>query len=97
MKTSKQAECAKLIRKELKQMFPNIKFRVNSRSASMMTAVDVYCPKDWTNDQLNELQSKLDKYEYGAFDGYTDCQTFKNREYSHLPQVKYLDVCHEWK
>lgn len=93
MKTLTQAaETAKLVRKELKQLFPNVTFKVRSDNFSMGDSVDViYQQGDLTDEQHRELQDKLQaKYQYGNFDGMTDSYEYDNRQ-DHA-QTKYLGV-----
>ena len=83
---------AKLIRKELKQLYPNVTFKVRSDNFSMGDSVDViYQDGDLTNDQHRALQDELQaKYQYGNFDGMTDSYEYNNRQ-EHA-QTKYLGV-----
>lgn len=93
MRTMTQAaETAKLVRKELKQLYPNITFKVRSDNFSMGDSVDViYQSGDLTNEQHQELQNILRaKYQYGNFDGMTDSYEYDNRQ-DHA-QTKYLGV-----
>lgn len=84
-----QAQAAKMIRKELKAEFPDVKFSVRSRSASMMNAVDI----DWTDGPTrHDVESIVGKYQYGHFDGMIDCYEYSNRR-DDIPQVKFVQ-CH---
>jgi hypothetical protein len=84
-KSTPHAEAAKLIRKELKQAFPPIKFSVISRSYAGGSSIDV----SWTNgptfDQVNSI---IKKYEYGSFDPRTDMYSYTNSR-KDIPQVQY--------
>ena len=102
--TSTHAACAAAIRKELKAAFPNEKFNVRARTASMMTAVDVYIGDYVETEQANSWGDKIDqsdvmkkanqivsKYKYGHFDGMTDSYEYSNNR-KDIPQVKYVSV-----
>ena len=83
---STHAETAKAIRKELKNLFPACKFRVNSQSFSGGTAVDV----KWTDGPtVAAVDSVVNKYQYGHFDGMTDYYDASNRR-NDIPQAKYV-------
>lgn len=85
---STQAQAAKMIRRELKENFPNTKFRVRSDSASMMTAVRIF----WTDGPtIRDVDSIVGKFEYGHFDGMTDSYEYSNRR-DDLPQVKFVQT-----
>lgn len=85
---SKQAECAKLIRKELKENFPRTRFSVRSRSASCVTAVDI----DWHDGPTTaQVEEVVGKYEYGHFDGMRDIYEMSNTR-DDIPQVKFVQV-----
>lgn len=61
---------ARNIRKELKAVFPNIKFSVRSESYSMGCSIHI----GWTDGPLtDEVEAVVNKYEYGTFDAMTDC------------------------
>ena len=85
---SSQAQAAQEIRKELKQAFPGIKFRVRSSGFTMGDSVDV----DWTDgptrDQVNDL---IGHYQYGHFNGMEDIYEYSNNR-SDIPQTKFLMV-----
>jgi len=84
---SNQAEVAKLIRKELKEKFPEIKFNVRSRSFSGGDDVNI----DYTNGVPDdEIRKIVNKYEGGSFDGMTDMY---NYDYDKTgPTSKYIFV-----
>lgn len=85
---SVQAECAKLIRKELKEAFPKTRFSVRSTSASMMTAVDI----DWHDGPTSaEVNKIVGKYEYGSFNPMEDMYEMTNTR-DDIPQVKFVQV-----
>jgi len=61
-KESGQARAAANIRMELKTEFPQTKFSVRSRSASMMNAVDVYWTDGPTADAVDAIINKYQTY-----------------------------------
>ena len=61
---------ARNIRKELKAVFPGVKFSVRSESYSMGCSIHI----GWTDGPLtDEVEAVVNKYEYGTFDSMTDC------------------------
>lgn len=85
---SEVAQCASLIRQDLKKNFPNIKFRVQSQSYTGGNSIRVRYENAIPTDAIEKL---LAKYEDGKFDGMTDCYNYdKNPE--NLPRTKYLFV-----
>ena len=82
------AQTAQAIRNELKAAFPSIKFTVRSESFSGGDSVRI----SYTNGVPYELvQNIVGKYQYGNFDGMTDCYNNDNTDAS-IPQVKYVQV-----
>ena len=64
---------AKMIRKELKSVFPGVKFSVRSSQFSMGNSVDI----SWTDGPARELVDHyVKKYQSGYFDGMTDCYEY---------------------
>jgi hypothetical protein len=109
MKTE-AARTAAAIRKELKAAFPQEQFRVRSRNFAGGDAVDVYVgdcvetdrPDNWggfqkePNAVLKQAHEMARKYQYGRFDGMTDCYEYTNGS-KDIPQAKYVHVapfCH---
>lgn len=82
---STQAEAAKLIRKDLKEAFPTIKFKVTSQSFSMGDSVDVRYVDGPTTKQVDEI---IRKYQYGSFNGMEDIYEHTNKQ--DFPQSKYV-------
>jgi len=84
---SDQAEVAKLLRKELKEKFPGIKFNIRSRSFSGGNDVRI----DYINGvPADEIRKIVNKYEAGSFDGMTDMY---NYDYDKTgPTAKYIMV-----
>ena len=70
---STQASVAQIIRKELKEKFPSIKFSVSSRSYAGGNSVDI----DYTNGvPSDEIRKLTFKYQAGSFDGMTDMYNY---------------------
>lgn len=83
---SEHANCAKQIRKELKQNFPTTKFSVTSQSYSMGDNVRV----EWTDGPTEtEVEFLIKKYQYGHFDGMQDLYEYTNSR-DDIPQVKFV-------
>jgi hypothetical protein len=67
---------AKNIRIELKKAFPTIKFSVRTDKFSGGNSVDV----EWTDGPTTkQVESITSKYQYGSFDGMTDCYNYGSR------------------
>lgn len=84
--TTSQALCARAIRKELKDLFPLTKFSVTSHSGANTSSVRISWVDGPTNDRVNDI---VGKYQYGHFDGMTDCYEYSNGR-DDLPQAKYI-------
>lgn len=70
---------AKNIRRELKAAFPGIKFSVTSESYSMGDSIRVR----WTDGPTGEaVESIVNKYQAGNFDGMTDSYTYSSSEFN---------------
>lgn len=78
---------AKLVRKELKEKYPNTKFRVLSKTYTGGNSLRVLYTGGPSRE---ELEAKLEKYEQGSFNGMTDMYEYTNLREG--PQVKYLFV-----
>ena len=75
-------EVAKEIRKELKQNFKDVKFSVTSK----YNKVDIR----WTDGPTwGEVESLVNKYEYGSFDGMQDMYVMNNKRQD-IPQTQYV-------
>lgn len=85
---SESAKVAKIIKAELKKH--GIECRAKSNNYSMGSSVDIYI-EDQPPWVVEAIKKQTDKYEYGTFDGMTDCQGVKNRGLD-VPQVKYLTI-----
>lgn len=90
---SSHAAAAKMIRAELKKQ--GIKARVRARTASMMTAVDVTILQDVLPATLKQIEVFVGQFEYGHFDGMTDCYEYSNSR-DDIPQVKFAHVSVEY-
>lgn len=87
-KLSSHAAAAKAIREELKKAFPGIKFSVTSDSFSMGDSVHI----DWTDGPTtNEVDSIVNKYQYGNFNGMEDMYENTNSR-EDIPQTKYVQT-----
>jgi hypothetical protein len=80
------AACAAAIRQELKEKYPGVKFSVTSENFAGGNSVSV----DWTDGpEYTEIESIVDGYQYGYFDGMTDCYEFKKDRDPNKPMAKY--------
>ncbi len=84
MKTE-AAEAGKLIRRELKDKFPEVKFKVTSENFAGGDAVNVEWTDGVTEDQVKDL---LNKYQEGHFDGMRDIYEYSN-DRKDIPQAKF--------
>lgn len=84
---------AKAIRKELKLVFPGVKFSVRSSTFSMGDAVDIH----WTDGPTREMvEQYTDKYQYSDFDGYTDMITIDRSSLpAGVPGAKFVQCSRE--
>lgn len=82
---------AKAIREELKKAFPAVKFSVKSDSFAGGNAVYITWKDGATGQAVDEIVSK---YQYGHFDGMTDCYNYTNVK-KDIPQVKYVQTRRE--
>lgn len=85
---TQSAQVAKLIKAQLKKS--GIKCTAKSDNFSMGSSVDINLENQppWV---MKAIEEQTDKYEYGTFDGMTDCQGTKNRDFDG-PQTKYLSI-----
>ena len=84
---SNQAQVAKLIRKELKEKYPEIKFNVRSKSFSGGNDVNI----DYINGvPADDIRKLTYKYEAGSFDGMTDMYNYNYDKTR--PTAKYIFV-----
>lgn len=90
MKTT-SALCAQMIKCQLKKEFPAIKFRVRSDNFSMGDSVSISYQD---GVPVAMVEAVTDKFQYGEFDGMTDCYVSNNRN-ELIPQTKYISVRRE--
>jgi|GEM_PF-1316993 len=84
-------KAAKMIRQELKKAFPSTKFSVTSSLFSMGNSVSI----SWTNGPTTaSVKAITDKYQYGHFDGMTDCYEYSNSR-KDIPQSKFVQASRE--
>lgn len=87
MKTQ-AAKAAAAIRKELKTAFPKIVFSVTSDTYSMGDSVRIKYEDGPKTEEVDKITSK---YQYGNFDGMTDCYNNDNCR-DDIPQAKYVQI-----
>lgn len=85
---SSHAAAAAAIRVELKESFPNVKFKVTSDSFSMGDSVHVSWTDGPTARQVDEI---VKKYQYGRFNGMEDIYEYTNNR-EDIPQAKYVQT-----
>ncbi len=88
--TSEYVKAAKLIRAQLKESFPDMKFRVTSEGGRA-PSVNIYCGLGCNKEDFKEIRELTSKYQLGEFDGYQDCFIFNNVN-KNIPQVSYVMV-----
>lgn len=77
------------IRKMLKKH--GIKARVRASSYAGGSSVNVKILDDVLPATLEQIEAFANRYQYGHFDGMTDCYEYSNRN-EELPQVKFVFV-----
>jgi hypothetical protein len=85
---SEAAQVAALIRKELKEKFPQIKFSVKSENYSGGNSVGVSYENGVPSSEIEKITNK---HVDGNFDGMTDCYNY-NSNPKNLPRAKYIFV-----
>lgn len=92
----KKTTFKKLIKDELKSKgLKNLSDKIVSirySSFSMGNAIDIET-LDMFKSERDQLESIVSKYQYGSFDGMTDCYNMDNRDDS-IRQVKYVHTQH---
>lgn len=86
---------ARVIRGELKKLFPSVKFSVRSSNFSMGDAVDV----SWTDGPSSEMVNRIiKKYETTSFDSMTDCLNYVPIDEAALgcPGAHYVQASHQY-
>ena len=78
-----------MIRKQLKAN--GINARVRSENYSMGSSVDVDINGDYLPAAIEEIKAYCAQFQYGHFDGMTDCYEYSNRN-DDLPQAKHVFV-----
>ena len=85
-KKSSHALAGANIRRELKHKFPNCKFSVRTDSFSGGDSVHV----EYVDGPLiDDVRAIVDKYQYGSFDGMTDCYNMSKEHDGSYGDVKY--------
>lgn len=87
-KKTMAAQTAAAIRKELKTVFPGVKFSVTSSTYSGGDSVAVHTAAVIDREKLKVV---LGKYKMGSFISMDDCYDYDNRS-EDLPQVKFIFV-----
>lgn len=87
MKTE-AAKAAKEIKTYLKSI--GVKASVKSENYSMGDSVNVYLSNQ-TPETMTKIKAHCRKYQYGHFDGMTDCYEYTNHR-DDIPQTKYLFI-----
>lgn len=88
---TESAKASKLIRKELKKLFPTTKFSVKSDNYSMGSSVDIR----WQDEVPQEpVQKVVKKYQYGHFNGMEDIYEYSNTR-KDIPQAKFVQTQRE--
>lgn len=83
---TEHAQAAKQIKAKLQKAFPGIRFSARSSSFSMGDDVNV----SWTDGPtVKEVESLINCYQYGHFDGMTDMYENSN-DRNDIPQSKYV-------
>jgi len=82
------AECAKAIKQELKKAFPKVKFSIRSDYFAGGNAVRIRWQDGPKTKEVDEI---VGKYQYGHFDGMTDCYNYSNSR-EDIPQAKYVQT-----
>lgn len=78
-------------RVDLKKEFPTVKFSVTSASGAGTSSVRV----EWTDGPTSsQVDAVVGKYQYGHFDGMTDCYEYSNSR-EDLPQAKFVFTVRE--
>jgi hypothetical protein len=84
---------AKNIRAELKLAFPETKFSVRSRRFAGGDSIDVSWIDGPTRDQVESI---IDKYSAGTFDGMTDCYSYERSAWTDaFGDAKYVHATRE--
>ena len=85
---SRHALAAAALRAEIKAAFPAVKFTCKSSRYSGGSSLRVEMD-DQPRATFKAIERIANKYQYGHFDGMTDCYEFSNKN-ENLPQVKFV-------
>jgi len=86
MKNTRKTTPAQAIKKELKKVFPAVKFSCRYSTFAWGDSVDVY----WTDGPTEaEVEKYTKKYQNWSFDGMTDMYSYTNSR-DDIPQAKYV-------
>ncbi len=87
---SPAAQAASLIRKELKQEFPGMKYSVRSCNYAGGCSIDINV-QEQPKKVVAKVRDIASKYKLGSFNAMEDIYEFTNRN-DNLPQVNYVFV-----
>ena len=93
MEHTTSALCAQAIRKELKQLFPKIKFSVTSDNFAGGDSVNI---RYTDGVGIEEVRKVCGKYQYGHFDSSIDLYEYSNERKDLPAQAKYVSVSREF-
>jgi len=85
---SPSAQVAKIIKKSITDRGYKCDAKSSNYSMGCSVSVNVY---NMPPDVYKDMDAEFDCYEYGTFDGMTDCSGTKNRDFAG-PQTKYLTI-----
>lgn len=85
---SNHAHAAKLIRQELKKRYPSTKFSVRSEIYSGGSSINVEYK---SGPDKSDVDSLVEKYRKGSFDGMTDCYDYK-KNHENMPRVNFIFI-----
>lgn len=82
------ALASKMIKKELKEKFPTIKFAVHSQNYAGGDSVHIQYENGVPSKEVDKVVAK---YQYGNFNGMEDIYEYSNSR-DDIPQAKYVQV-----
>ncbi len=94
-KVSIHAATAKAIRSELKNVWPEFKFKVTSQQFGCGNSVEIKLPKEFDSDLEYALYQLVKKYQYGTTDCMNESYDMTNCR-DDIPQVKFVEVSRSW-
>ena len=83
------AKAAQIVRKTLKEN--GISAKVSSKNYTGGSSLYITINQDVLPATLEEIKSYANQFEYGSFDGMTDCYNYDNTR-DDIPQVKFVFV-----